>query len=297
MTLLLVVALALVVGVEPARAASCPPEGSTRADLLALKASGFDTPDTDRLAVSLVACLDDPDPAVRDGVVFEGLSTWLRGGRLRPATVIWLADAFVAALRADDDPRGFRRPFAALLLSEVARADRLEPVLAAPTRAAMVDLAAGYLAGVVDYRGFDEAEGWRHGVAHGADLVLQLALNPHVDAPSVRRLMDAVAAKVAPAGPVFYIYGEPERLARAVFFAHRRDVLDADTWRSWFEALAAPHPLASWSAAYQTQAGLARRHNTVAFLHAVGFAGRTAGDAGGQALARLADEALGKLMQ
>ena len=36
---------------------------------------------------------------------------------------------------------------------------------------------------VRDYRGFDAKQGWRHGVAHGADLLLQLSRNRHaVDA-------------------------------------------------------------------------------------------------------------------
>ena len=41
-----------------------------------------------------------------------------------------------------------------------------------------VDAAARYLQSVRDYRGFDEREGWRHGVAHGSDLIWQLAVNP-----------------------------------------------------------------------------------------------------------------------
>jgi hypothetical protein len=51
---------------------------------------------------------------------------------------------------------------------------------------------------VRDYRGFDTAEGWRHGVAHGADLALQLVLNPAVDKPQIERLLAAVGRQVAP---------------------------------------------------------------------------------------------------
>ena len=41
--------------------------------------------------------------------------------------------------------------------------------------------------------------------------------------------------------------------------------------------------------------GLATRHNTMAFLHALAFAGRAAGDDSGQALAALADRAATQL--
>ena len=65
-------------GSAPTLAAACPPVGMTRADLLKLKQTKFEVASADErnaLAPKLLACLDDPDPAIRDGVVFEGLST------------------------------------------------------------------------------------------------------------------------------------------------------------------------------------------------------------------------------
>ena len=197
----------------------CPPPPLTRNDLDALKAGDFavsSAEERNRLAVVLLACFDDPDPAVRDGIVFEGLSHWLRAGELAPETIRALAAQLSPALAdSSGDPTGFRKPFAALLLSEVARSDRLEPVLDDASRTALAHLAARYLASVTDYRGFDPREGWRHGVAHGADLVLQLGLNPRLDATDIEALLAALAQQVAPAGPVFYTFGEPERLARS----------------------------------------------------------------------------------
>ena len=104
--------------------------------------------------------------------------------------------------QADRD--GFRQPFAALVLAEVARTDRIESWLTPAQRVALVDSAARYVTSVRDYRGFDPKEGWRHGVAHGADLLLQLALNPAVDRAGLDRLLGAVAAQVAPRGALIY---------------------------------------------------------------------------------------------
>ncbi len=281
-------------------ATSCPPAGMTRADLARLKESKFEIPEDDKrngLAVRLLGCLDDPEPAIRDGVVFEGLSRWLRGKALTPATILLLDESLRRALGGEKDAGGFRLPFAALVLSEVARADRIEPVFTDASRKALVDLAASSLAGVTDYRGFDPREGWRHGVAHGADLVLQLSVNPKVDSDGVSRLMDAIRSQVAPAGPVFYTFGEPERFARAVVFTYRRGVLDAAFWDSWFASIASPKPLASWGSAFQSLEGLAKRHNSLAFLHALAFAGRAAGDEAGKALAERADKAASEIMR
>ena len=294
-TLSLLATLLLAAPAAPA----CPPAGMTRAEVLELKESKFEVPsaeDRNALAVRLLACIDDPDPAIRDGVVFEGLQTWLRAKALTPATVLTLEASLRTTLAGDADAAGFRLPFAALVLSDVARTDRIEPLFPDEVRAKLVDVAASSLTRVNDYRGFDPVAGWRHGVAHGADLVLQLGLNPKVDAAGVGRLMQAVSAQIAPKGPVFYSFGEPERLARAVVFSYRRGVLDAAFWETWFASISDPQPMASWGAAFQSVDGLARRHNALSFLHALSFAGRVGGDEAGKSVAALADKAATRIM-
>lgn len=289
----------LLAGSAAVSTSPCPPAGMTRADLAHLKESKFAVPSADernRLATVLLACLDDPDPGIRDGVVFEGLSQWLRKKELTSATILALEESLRKPLQGEQDAAGFRRPFAALILSEVARADRIEPVFSETVRASLVELAATSLMRVEDYRGFHPQEGWRHGVAHGSDLALQLALNPRVGAVGLERLMDAVASQVVPKGGHSYTFGEPERLARALVYAHRRGVLKTAFWEGWFASIASPRPLADWGASFQSLEGLARRHNTVAFLHAVAFAGRAAGDEVGVALATLADKSLTQVL-
>jgi hypothetical protein len=230
---------------------------------------------------------------LRDGLAFEALYTWMRASALQLATIRTLAARLTPELRAADDAAGFRKPFVALVLAEVARADRIAPVLETAARKALVDGAVHYLTAVTDYRGFDPREGWRHGVAHGADLVLQLGGNPQVSAADLRRLLGAVAAQIAPPRAVSYTFGEPERLARAVAFIHRRGALDEPFWDQWFAAAGTPPP----PEAYRSAEGLARRHNTVAFLHAISFGGRTGGDEAGAKLAALADRELRRLVR
>ncbi len=292
----LVLALASVAVSAPSP--PCPPSGMSRADLLRLKQTKFEVASPDernRLATTLLSCLDDPDPAVRDGVVFEALFTWLRGKALTSETILALDESLRRTLDGEEDRGGFRLSFAALALSEVARADRVEPVFSESRRAELVALAARSLIRVKDYRGFDADAGWRHGVAHGSDLVLQLALNPQVTADGLRSLMDAIRSQVAPPGTVFYTFGEPERLARAVVFAHRRGLLDVAYWDAWFAAILEPKPAKDWRSAFESVEGLAKRHNTLAFLHALSFAGRTAGGDLGKALGARADQAAARI--
>jgi hypothetical protein len=268
--------------------ADCPPPGHERASLEALKAAGFEMADDTRrqaLALALLPCLADADPRLRDGIAFEAYYTWLRAKRLDATTRTALLERLSAMIEPGQTDRdGFRQPFAVLVLSEVARTDRIAPWLKPEQRNQLIIQATRYLTSVRDYRGFDPKDGWRHGVAHGADLLLQLALNPAVDRAGLERLLGAVAAQVAPAGEHAYIDGESERLARPVLFAAQRGAFTADEWEHWLRALAAPPASASIDDRHRTRAGLARHHNLNAFLYALYVNARESGDANIQAL-------------
>jgi hypothetical protein len=72
------------------------------------------------------------------------------------------------------DPQGFQRPFAALVLADVARTDRINPWMSEEERAQLINAAVSYMTSITDYRGFTPGEGYRHAPAHTADLMLQL---------------------------------------------------------------------------------------------------------------------------
>jgi hypothetical protein len=249
--------------------AACPPEGWTRASLAQLKAANYlvaDAGQRQSLAIGLLDCLADPDPALRDGTAIEAISTWLRADALDVPTRTRMLAALEREVQSTDPKEpGVRLPFAALALSEVVRTDRISPWLTAEQHDRLVREATAFERRVSDYRGFEAGVGWRHGVAHGADLLLQLALNPAMSKAQLQLLLDAVASQIAPPGH-FYIYGEPERLARPVWAIAKSGALDDAAWQAFFDKLASPAPLASWDEAFATQAGLAKRHDIRGFL-------------------------------
>ena len=105
------------------------------------------------------------------------------------------------------------------------------------------------------------------------------------------RIRDAVAGQIAPDGH-FYIYGEPERLARPILIMARRGVFTAEEWSAWFTQISAPAPLASWSEAFSSQAGLAKKHNTAAFVYVLWANASLSQDVGVRALMPGAEAAL-----
>ena len=162
-----------------------------------------------------------------------------------------------------------RRPFAAIGLSEIARADRVGGMLPEALRARLVSEGAAYLSNVRDYRGFVEGEGWRHGVAHASDLMMQLALNPATNRTQLDEILAAVASQIVPANDHFYTFGEPERLARPIVFIAAREELSEEDWASWFASISDPSPFESWGEVYMSEAGLSKRHNLNAFAEVI----------------------------
>lgn len=249
-----------------APAMACPPPGYDKPALQALKKNGFAVADPARrreLAQALVGCLGNPDPELRDGIAFEALSQWMRADAFEAAQVGALRDRLYGLLDGPEG-EGYARPFAALVLSEVARTDRIKPWMSAAERAAMVDKAAAYIEGVRDYRGYDDVQGWRHGVAHGADWLMQLALNPALDRAQADRILAAVVAQAVPASGHAYVFGEPERLARPVLFVAQRGLHSDAEWAAWFAALV-PR-IGDAKQAYRNVAWLARRHDLTGLL-------------------------------
>ena len=250
--------------------ARCALAAEAAADLARWKASGFvvaDRAQRNQRALALADCLGDADPQLRDGIAFEALSHWMRGKQLDSDGLRALQANLFRQLDGDDAD-GYRKPFAALVLSEVARTDRVEAWMTAEERARMAAAAADYLRSVRDHRGYVDGEGWRHGVAHGADWAMQLVLNRQLMPADGMSLLSAVATQVAPIDGHAYAFGEPARLARPVVFAVARGDLDqvaVDAWLAGLVAALGPLPEGGRQAVWWT-----RRANLENFLHTLG---------------------------
>ena len=252
-----------------ALAQSCPPAGYNKQSLMELRQNKWDIKNDKKrqeTALALLPCLASPDPQLRDEIAFEALSFWMRNKLLDTISIRQIEQQLLKQL-ADTKPAAnadYGKPFAALTLAEVSRVDRLQAFMSDEERKAMVDAAVQYLSTITDYRGFDEKEGWRHGVAHAADWMLQLALNPQISVEQHQQILNALATQIK-TEKHFYTYGEPERLMAPVFFIAMRSKLDNAAWKTWFDELLQGSPSASQG---NTQAALARRHNLKAFLQA-----------------------------
>ncbi|MDO6426681.1 DUF2785 domain-containing protein [Thalassotalea sp. 1_MG-2023] len=219
------------------------------------------------LAITLLNCLSHPDPKIRDEIVYQAYSTWLRNKALDTETINTLLFKLQTILASKSkDPNGFEQPFAALVLSEVVRVDRITPYMSEQERQTIVDVSTRFMSNISDYRGFNEQEGWRHNVAHTADIFLQLALNKQVTKAQHQQLLTAIKQQISPKN-TFYTFGEPKRLAMPVVYIILQNKLSADEFANWLTSVTSPAPFETWQSVYQSEQGLAKLHNTRSFLH------------------------------
>lgn len=221
-------------------------------------------------AIKLLSCLGSADPKVRDGIVYAATSEWLRAGLLQQATIKTMFDSLINTLKqSNQDPENFTQPFAVLVLSEVIRVDRISPYLSDTERQNVIDVTTTFMRNITDYRGFDETQGWRHAVAHTADVFLQLSLNNKVSKEQLNQILDALKSQIAPQSKHFYVFGEPKRLAMPFVYIVLRGEHSELEVANYLDSVVNPKPFADWQSVYNAHKGLAKLHNTRSFVYSI----------------------------
>lgn len=233
--------------VEPGAAA---PQPRTRADWTALAAGGFIVPagtSATELLVEMNTLLASPDPELRDLVAFSAAERWIVRDRvvppdgLRRLLTLWTGNLAVGLGEVGDD-RVYLRAFSALSLSLIAAREAATPFLTAAEAANLFARLLDYVQRERDRRGYDPAHGWVHAVAHSADAFKFLARGRHWAPANLPRLLDAVSAVIASSDTVF-VWGENDRVARALHAAVRRPDADPAALEAW---------CAHWTEAHRT---------------------------------------------
>lgn len=251
---------------------NCESPNWSKSKLLILKEQKFlieNKEEKSAVARQLMHCLASPDPVLRDEIAYTGLSQWLRANDFNADFYLAMFTTLTEVISADvTDDYGVYQPFAMLMLAEVARVDRKSPFLNDVQRDHLVDVGTDFLTFIEDYRGYDSKIGWRHSVAHTADLMLQLSLNPAITKQHLDNMLSAISSQVVAKNNHFYIYGESKRLVMPVIYIFLNDQFTIENWQTWLNELTLPTPLKSWGEAYSSQQGLSKLHNTQHFLFA-----------------------------
>lgn len=195
----------------------------------------------DEMTAELTRMLGDPDPAVRDGVAYPTLVTWIADG-VYDDLLTGLGDGMCEGLAVGLGECGtdsvFRRSFSALVVTECIDRDSVAGLVATDVLLRWGDRVAGWLVREQDLRGFVPGKGWAHAVAHGADAIGALARSPRFGRLELTVLLDVLADRLLLPTDEFFTSGEDDRLALAVMHVLRRNVLGLDVLEPWVARIA-----------------------------------------------------------
>jgi hypothetical protein len=185
------------------------------------------------LVDELLNALCSPDPELRDEQAYPVLAAWIMAGHL-DGQLTRLGEQVIGLLA---HPQIQARTFAALTLAALVHRDSTAAVLDTQSLLRWTDRFASWWLAETDLRGWDDQLGWLHAVAHGADVIGELALSPRLGGDDLARLLDLAAARLlAPASYVF-AHQEDDRVALAMATILARPELTAAAAVSWLEAV------------------------------------------------------------
>jgi hypothetical protein len=231
-------------------------------DWAGLAAAGFPYPDgveAGRIGEELAVVLVSADPVVRDEYGYTAAAGWIRAGHLDEVLVA-VGDAAAGRF---DHPEVQARTFAPLVLKCVlARAAQLPGAVPEAAVLRWYDGFAGWYPRESDTRGWDDALGWLHAVAHGADAAAAFA-----GALPGRRtdLLELCAQRMTARDTDYrYVQVEDARLAAALTRILLAPGLTAGQATGWLDTVAAafegsgPGAVPAW--AFNTFATLQSLH-------------------------------------
>ncbi len=194
------------------------------------------------LTAELTTMLGSTDPVERDEIAYPILSAWIGEG-VYDDLLAGLGDGMAAGLTQGLGEVGthsvFRRSFSALVLAACVHRDNTQSLLPGGKLLEWGDRASGWLVRERDLRGFVPGQGWAHAVAHGADVLDELAASPHFRLNELTVLLDVIADRVLGPAEAVWTSGEPDRLAAAAMSVFRRRLVPLRIIEPWLARIAA----------------------------------------------------------
>jgi hypothetical protein len=174
------------------------------------------------IAQAMLAHIGDPDPHLRDELIYPVLAKWIEAGNVFSAAEMCQIvatliddDHLFSGIGEKDTDSVFRRSFSALQLPVSLIAHNKNAFLSHDDVMAVKAALLRYLATEQDKRGYAGDKGWAHAVAHTADALDDLCQCSELTADDLIDLLNA-ARDVMGVGTLVYNCEEDERMAYAV---------------------------------------------------------------------------------
>lgn len=201
----------------------------------------FEGVDTHELLQILLKHIGDPDPVIRDQLVYPTLAHLLHDQHLDRSVLLEVSKTLVGPkglfldLENENENSVLTRSFSMLQLVILVIVHRRDGLYDAPAFASLFDHVTDYLRQETVFDGYDPVKGWIHAIAHSADLLVQLAKTKELGAERAQCILD-LAVQIFATTKTVFIHGEDQRMAKALQAVLDRAILDEDALLDWLES-------------------------------------------------------------
>ena len=224
------------------------------------------------LTAELLTYLGSTDPELRDEIAYKTFANFLE----RDYYSLEEIEIYIASLLANleygigetDTDSVFRRSFSALLLAEIVHNDNKAPRLKKPLIRTILEKVLWYLDAEKDLRGYVPEKGWAHAMAHTADLLLVLGKSSNTAKREHQLIMNEISNKLIHSTNRVYLFGEDDRLSRAVLEIFRRGTLSETFLKKWLRSFLKPED-GSWNGAWTKEESARAFFNVRNFLRSL----------------------------
>ncbi|MFP7480284.1 DUF2785 domain-containing protein [Terribacillus saccharophilus] len=180
----------------------------------------------DELLCPMLTHIGDPDPLLRDRLIYGLASNWITDGLVSPVKMIRILEELLTArflLKGEK----YTRSFATLWIAAILYRHRREAFLSADLINRVHQVFLAYINQETVGEGYDETYGWLHTLAHAADAIDEMIQLRELSNEQHRQLVEEVINKMAFPFHVLS-HEEDERMAIAIHSALRNG-LSPDT--------------------------------------------------------------------
>ncbi len=199
------------------------------------------------LVQGMLAHIGDPDPTMRDDLIYMTLATWISRGYFQPDQLRDILNKLLDekhlfwGLGESGNDTIFTRSFSVLMIQPIVAQHLKEPFLTHGETLNLMDSVLRYLAHEQDMRGYDAAKGWVHAVAHTADVFEELVQCEGLQKAELLRVLAAIRGVMSTVNTVFQ-YEEDERMVTAVIQIWKRNLLSHEEIQDWLQGFVASQP-------------------------------------------------------
>ncbi len=234
----------------------------------------FDGLDKHAVLTGCLTHIGDPDSHIRDDIVYPAFAHLLHDNHftkeeLREITDRLMTEEYLTRDMTNVDADSvLTRSFTTLQIAILIFVHRRDGLFDADTIKRYFQYYLAYFKKETVLDGYDPKVGWKHAIAHAADLFHQFAQVNELDGGELLAMLDAIRDKLCVDDHLF-ASDEDERMTSAIVAAIDRHLIDEDDLLQWLKALDPAH----WPTTYPAR--YIKKQNVLHLLRSLYFRLRT----------------------